>query len=142
LRDTQSSRTRFPQQIKPFNLLPLIQTYIAQGRRSSTDSKTLQRRLSLSRQPPRSRSSPSSETASGRAGSPGELDPLPEHPLGVDRTSVFLARVVIPVGAANPPARAGAAERFSVGSSECAAADDQDTRREEFALSFFTDATK
>src|SRR4029450_1702295 len=47
--------------------------------------------------------------ASGRAGSPGEPDPLPEHPLGVDRTSVFLARVVIPVGAANPPARAGAA---------------------------------
>ena len=36
--------------------------------------------------------------ASGRAGSPGELDPLPEHPLGLDRTSVFLARVVIPVG--------------------------------------------
>jgi hypothetical protein len=47
--------------------------------------------------------------ASGRAGSPGELDPLPEHPQGLDRTSVFLARVVIPVGAANPPARAGAA---------------------------------
>ena len=46
--------------------------------------------------------------ASGRAGSPGELDPLPEHPLGIDRTSVFLARVVIPVAAANPPARAGA----------------------------------
>jgi hypothetical protein len=46
---------------------------------------------------------------SGRAGSPGELDPLPEHPLGIDRTSVFLARVVIPVGAANPPARDGAA---------------------------------
>ena len=47
--------------------------------------------------------------ASGRAGSPGDLDPLPEHPAGVDRTSVFLARVVIPVGAANPPARAGTA---------------------------------
>jgi hypothetical protein len=47
--------------------------------------------------------------ASGRAGSPGELDPLPEHPAGVDRTAVFLARVVVPVGAANPPARAGAA---------------------------------
>jgi hypothetical protein len=46
--------------------------------------------------------------ASGRAGSPGELDPLPEHPLGVDRTAVFVARVVIPVGAANPPARDGA----------------------------------
>ncbi|HEU4926243.1 MAG TPA: hypothetical protein VFT24_04310 [Vicinamibacterales bacterium] len=47
--------------------------------------------------------------ASGRAGSPGELDPLPEHPAGVDRTAVFLARVVVPVGAANPPARAGTA---------------------------------
>ena len=34
--------------------------------------------------------------ASGRAGSPGELDPLPEHPTGIDRTAVFLARVVIP----------------------------------------------
>ena len=47
--------------------------------------------------------------ASGRAGSPGDLDPLPEHPLGLDRTAVFLARVVVPVGAANPPARAGVA---------------------------------
>ena len=47
--------------------------------------------------------------ASGRAGSPGELDPLPEHPAGVDRTAVFRARVVIPVGPANPPARAGTA---------------------------------
>jgi hypothetical protein len=47
--------------------------------------------------------------ASGRAGSPGELEPLPEHPAGIDRTAVFLARVVIPVGAANPPARAGTA---------------------------------
>ena len=47
--------------------------------------------------------------ASGRAGSPGDLDPLPEHPQGLDRTAVFLARVVVPVGAANPPARAGAA---------------------------------
>jgi hypothetical protein len=47
--------------------------------------------------------------ASGRAGSPGELDPLPEHPEGVDRTAVFLARVAIPVGVANPPARAGTA---------------------------------
>jgi hypothetical protein len=45
--------------------------------------------------------------ASGRAGSPGELDPLPEHPAGVDRTSVFVARVVVPVGPADPPERAG-----------------------------------
>lgn len=47
--------------------------------------------------------------ASGRAGTSGELDPLPEHPAGIDRTSVFLARVLIPVGAADPPARAGSA---------------------------------
>jgi hypothetical protein len=47
--------------------------------------------------------------ASGRAGSPGELDPLPEHPAGIDRTSVFLARVVISVGPADPPTRAGSA---------------------------------
>lgn len=47
--------------------------------------------------------------ASGRAGSPGDLDPLPEHPAGIDRTSVFLARIVIPVGAADPPARDGSA---------------------------------
>lgn len=42
---------------------------------------------------------------SGRAGSDGELEPLPEHPNGVDRSAVFLARVFVPVGAANPPAR-------------------------------------
>ena len=47
--------------------------------------------------------------ASGRAATSGELDPLPEHPNDVDRTAVFLARVVIPVGAADPPARAGSA---------------------------------
>ena len=47
--------------------------------------------------------------ASGRAGSPDELDPLPEHPNGVDRSAVFLARVLIPVGAADPPARIDAA---------------------------------
>jgi hypothetical protein len=45
--------------------------------------------------------------ASGHAGSPGELEPLPEHPPGIDRTAIFLARVLMPVGAANPPARAG-----------------------------------
>jgi hypothetical protein len=47
--------------------------------------------------------------ASGRAGREGELDPLPEHPTGIDRTAVFLARVVIPVGPADPPARDGSA---------------------------------
>ena len=47
--------------------------------------------------------------SSGRAGSPDELDPLPEHPNGVDRSAVFLARVLIPVGAANPPLRLDAA---------------------------------
>jgi hypothetical protein len=47
--------------------------------------------------------------ASGRAGSPGELDPLPEHPQGIDRTAVFIARIVIPVGPANPPARTAGA---------------------------------
>jgi hypothetical protein len=46
---------------------------------------------------------------SGRAGTPEGLDPLPEHPAGIDPTAVFLARVVIPVGAANPPARDGSA---------------------------------
>jgi hypothetical protein len=45
--------------------------------------------------------------ASGRAGSPGELDPLPEHPAGIDRTSIFVARVIVPVGPADPPARSG-----------------------------------
>jgi hypothetical protein len=45
--------------------------------------------------------------AGGRAGSPGDLEPLPEHPAGADPTAVFLARVVIPVGAADPPERAG-----------------------------------
>jgi hypothetical protein len=43
--------------------------------------------------------------AGGRAGRPGDLEPLPEHPQGIDRTAVFLARVLIPVGTANPPAR-------------------------------------
>lgn len=47
--------------------------------------------------------------ASGRAGSAGALEPLPEHPVGADPTAVFLARVVIPVGTANPPARDGSA---------------------------------
>lgn len=35
----------------------------------------------------------------------GSLDPLPEQPAGADLSAVFLARVFIPVDAANPPAR-------------------------------------
>ncbi len=42
---------------------------------------------------------------SGRAGSNDELEPLAEHPNDIDRSAVFLARVLIPVGAANPPMR-------------------------------------
>jgi hypothetical protein len=38
-------------------------------------------------------------------GASGSLDPLPEQPAGADRSAVFLARVFIPVDAANPPAR-------------------------------------
>jgi hypothetical protein len=45
----------------------------------------------------------------GHAGRPGELPPLPEHPNDVDPSAVFLARVLVPVGPGNPPARAGAA---------------------------------
>ena len=47
--------------------------------------------------------------AAGRAGSPDTLDPLPEHPPDLDPTAVFLARVLVPVGAADLPARAGTA---------------------------------
>ena len=43
----------------------------------------------------------------GRAGGAGGLEPLPEHPAGLDPTSIFLARVLVPVGAGNPPPRAG-----------------------------------
>ena len=42
---------------------------------------------------------------SGRAGSPDELEALREHPDGVDRSAVFLARVLLPVDAADPPLR-------------------------------------
>jgi hypothetical protein len=45
----------------------------------------------------------------GRAGRPGGLEPMPEHPNNVDPSAVFLARVLIPIGAADPPAREGAA---------------------------------
>lgn len=49
--------------------------------------------------------------ASGRAGSADALEPLAEHPEGVDRSAVFLARVLIGVGAADPPARNAAPVR-------------------------------
>ena len=49
--------------------------------------------------------------STGRAGSRDELEPLAEHPNGVDRSAVFLARVLIPVGAADPPARIDEAVR-------------------------------
>jgi hypothetical protein len=41
----------------------------------------------------------------GRAGTEGALAPPPGHPPGLDPTAVFLARVLIPVGASDPPAR-------------------------------------
>ena len=45
----------------------------------------------------------------GRAGAPNELPPLQEHPVGIDPTAQFLARIAIPVDGANPPARDGLA---------------------------------
>ncbi len=48
---------------------------------------------------------------SGRAGSPDELEPLREHPDGVDRSAVYLARVLLPVDAADPPVRNAEAVR-------------------------------
>ena len=41
----------------------------------------------------------------GRAGGSGGLAPAPEHPAELDRSAVFLARVLIPVDGASPPAR-------------------------------------
>ena len=48
-------------------------------------------------------------TASGRSGQAGQLAPLPEHPRDLDTTAIFLARVLIPATADNPPQRDGAA---------------------------------
>lgn len=42
---------------------------------------------------------------SGRAGSADALEPLREHPDGVDRSAVYLARVLLPVDAPDPPQR-------------------------------------
>ena len=46
---------------------------------------------------------------SGHAGGSGGLAPLPEQPADLDRSAVFLARVFIPVTAANPPVRTAGA---------------------------------
>lgn len=45
--------------------------------------------------------------ASGRSGVSGQLAPLPEQPGGLDPTAVFLARLLIPVAAGDPPLRQG-----------------------------------
>jgi hypothetical protein len=45
----------------------------------------------------------------GLAPSPDALAPLPEHPIGIDPTAQFLARVLIPVTADSPPERDGTA---------------------------------
>ena len=46
--------------------------------------------------------------AAGTAGTADALAPLPEHPRGIDPTAQLLARVLIPVGAGDPPTRDGA----------------------------------
>jgi hypothetical protein len=48
-------------------------------------------------------------SASGRSGQEGELAPLPEHPRDIDPIAVFLARVLIPATADEPPRRDGVA---------------------------------
>lgn len=45
----------------------------------------------------------------GTVGADGELAAPPGHPPGLDPTAVFLARVFVPVGAGDPPARSGGA---------------------------------
>jgi hypothetical protein len=47
----------------------------------------------------------------GRAGTADAIAPLPGHPSNLDPTAVFLARVLIPVAAGNPPTRDGVAVR-------------------------------
>jgi len=46
-------------------------------------------------------------TVSGRAGASGQLAPLPEQPGGLDPTATFMARLLIPVAAGDPPLRQG-----------------------------------
>lgn len=41
----------------------------------------------------------------GHAGGSGGLAPLPEQPANLDRSAVFMARVFIPIGVGDPPAR-------------------------------------
>jgi hypothetical protein len=48
-------------------------------------------------------------TGMGRSGVEGQLDPPPGHPPELDATAVFIARVLIPVTADNPPKRDGSA---------------------------------
>lgn len=48
-------------------------------------------------------------SAAGRSGQEGELAPLPEHPREIDPTAVYLARVLIPATADEPPQRDGEA---------------------------------
>jgi len=43
----------------------------------------------------------------GRSGGDGQLAPLAEHPTGLDPTAVFVARLLIPVTAGDPPVRQG-----------------------------------
>ncbi len=45
--------------------------------------------------------------AGGRSGSAGQLAPLPEQPAGLDPTAQFIARILIPVAAGDPPVRQG-----------------------------------
>jgi hypothetical protein len=49
----------------------------------------------------------SAYTVSGRAGASGQLAPLPEQPGGLDPTAIFMARLLIPVAAGDPPLRQG-----------------------------------
>jgi hypothetical protein len=43
----------------------------------------------------------------GHAGTPDAIEPPPGHPLGLDPTAVFLARVLIPIGPGDAPQRTG-----------------------------------
>lgn len=48
-------------------------------------------------------------SASGRSSQEGQLAPLPEHPRDMDTTAIFLARVLVPATADDPPLRSGTA---------------------------------
>jgi hypothetical protein len=49
---------------------------------------------------------------SGHAGGAGGLTPLPEQPVDLDPSAIFLGRVFLPVGAADPPVRTADAPVF------------------------------